>query len=161
MNQYEAMFVFDPAFGSAFDKCEAEIRRLMERAQAEILFCRKWDERRLAYRIKKCKRGVYVLVYFKAPPDKIAPLERDAKLSEHILRLLVLRTDHMTREAMEEASRSSAAEPVKTGGEARKASKAGPDAGTPPHREAAPEVQVESVATETVVADRPPDDEAT
>lgn len=104
MNQYEAMFVFDPTFGSAYEKCESEVRRLVERASGEILLCHKWDERRLAYRIKGRKRGVYVLVYFKAPPEKIAPMERDAKLSEHILRLLVLRADGYTLEQMERAA---------------------------------------------------------
>lgn len=103
MKQYEAMFLFDPTFGSSFEQCEAEIRRLLERAEAEILICRKWEERRLAYRIKGRKRGVYVLVFFKASPEKITPLERDAKLSESILRLLVLRAETMTLEAMEAA----------------------------------------------------------
>ena len=101
MNQYEAMFVFDPTFGNSYEKCETEIRRLLERARGEMIRCGKWDERRLAYRIKGRKRGVYVLAYFKAPPDGIAGLEHDAKLSEDILRLLVVRADHMTREAME------------------------------------------------------------
>ena len=87
MNQYEAMFLFDPTFGSSFENCEAQIRRLMERAEAELLFCRQWDERRLAYRINGRKRGVYVLAYFKAPASHIASLQRDAPLSEDILRL--------------------------------------------------------------------------
>ncbi|MCH8966700.1 MAG: 30S ribosomal protein S6, partial [Planctomycetes bacterium] len=52
MNQYEAMFLFDPTFGSSFEDCETEVRRLMERAKGEILICRKRDERRLAYRIQ-------------------------------------------------------------------------------------------------------------
>ena len=103
MNQYEAMFLFDPTFGSSFEDCETEIRRLMERAKGEILICRKWDERRLAYRIEGRKRGVYVLVYFKAPPDMITPLERDAKLSENVLRLLILRAEGLTPDDMEDA----------------------------------------------------------
>lgn len=101
MNQYEAMFLFDPTFGNNIEDCETEIRRLMDRAKAEILFCKKWDERRLAYRIKGRKRGVYVLVYFKAPTSNITPLERDAQLSENILRLLVLRAEGVTLEMME------------------------------------------------------------
>lgn len=104
MNQYEAMFLFDPTFGASFENCEAEIRRLMTRAEAEILLCQRWDERRLAYKIKGRKRGVYVLVFFKAPTDKIAPLERDARLSENILRLLVLRADGMTLDMMQKAA---------------------------------------------------------
>lgn len=114
MNQYEAMFLFDPTFGSSFEKCEAEIRRLMGRAEAELLFCRKWEERRLAYRIRGRKRGVYVLSYFKAKPDKIKPLERDAKLAENILRLLVLRADDVTPEYMEQMVPLRGAEAPKT-----------------------------------------------
>ncbi|MHC4696338.1 MAG: 30S ribosomal protein S6 [Planctomycetota bacterium] len=101
MNQYEAMFLFDPTFGSVFADCEAEIRRLLGRADAEIVFLRRWDERRLAYKIKGRKRGVYVLVYFKGKPERIGSLERDAQLSENILRLLVLRADGVTLEMME------------------------------------------------------------
>ena len=97
------MFLFEPTFGNSFEKCESEVRRLMERAEAELLFCRKWDERRLAYKIKGRKRGVYVLTYFTVPSDKIVGLERDAKISEDILRLLVLRADGVTRDMMEEA----------------------------------------------------------
>ncbi len=103
MNQYEAMFLFDPTFGASFESCEKEIRRLMDRAEAELVFCRKWDDRRLAYRINGRKRGVYVLTYFKAKPEKVVPLERDAQLSEDILRLLVLRADDVTPESMERA----------------------------------------------------------
>ena len=29
MNQYEAMFLFDPTFGNTFENCEKEIRRLI------------------------------------------------------------------------------------------------------------------------------------
>jgi small subunit ribosomal protein S6 len=117
LNQYEAMFLFDPTFGASFENCEAEIRRLMARAEAEILLCQRWDERRLAYKIKGRKRGVYVLVFFKAPPDKITPLERDARLSEHILRLLVLRADGMTLEMMHKAAAARAESPELERGE--------------------------------------------
>ena len=112
MNQYEAMFLFDPTFGSSFENCEAEIRRLMERAQAEIILCRRWDERRLAYKVNGRKRGVYVLVYFKARPDKIVPLERDVQISENVLRVLVLRADGVTQEMMERAASAHGAEPT-------------------------------------------------
>ena len=159
MNQYEAMFLFDPTFGNSFEKCEAEIRRLMDRVQGEIIVCRKWDERRLAYRIKGRKRGVYVLVYFKAAPDRIVGLQRDAKLSENILRLLVLRADRLTRQDMESAFPSRGEEPAKTSGEPGKASEPAPEASETPESEEAVEITSEPVATETAVAEPPPDQE--
>ena len=101
MKQYEAMFLFDPTFGASFENCEQEIRRIMDRAEAEIVFCRTWDERRLAYRIAGRKRGVYVLVYFMAGTDKLTGIERDAKLAEQILRVMVVRAEGVTTEMME------------------------------------------------------------
>lgn len=121
MNQYEAMFLFDPTFGQSFEKCEEEIRRLMERAEAELVFCQKWDERRLAYRIKGRKRGAYVLSYFKASPDKIVSLERDAKLSEHVLRVLIMRADGLSQEHMERALALGREEPARPRREGRRA----------------------------------------
>jgi len=97
------MFLFDPTYGAAIEACETEISRVMDRAEAEIVFCKKWDERRLAYRIRGRKRGVYILVYFKADPSKIPGIERDVQLSEHLLRVLVLRADDVTPDLMEAA----------------------------------------------------------
>lgn len=101
MNQYEAMFIFDPNVGTEFSACETEVKRLVDRAGGELQFCKKWDERRLAYRIKGRKRGIYVLTYFNAPPESIAAFNRDAQISESILRVLVVRADGVTPEMME------------------------------------------------------------
>ena len=111
MNLYEAMFLFDPTFAGSFENCEAEIKRIMDRAEGETVFLRKWEERRLAYKLKGRKRGMYVLVYFKAPAGKITGLERDVMLSENILRVLVLRADGMTPELMEKAAAPRVVEP--------------------------------------------------
>ncbi len=101
MKQYEGMFIFDPTFASDFKNVEDEVGRIMTRADGEIIVNRKWDERKLAYDIGKRKRGCYVLTYFKADPERIAALERDCGLSDHILRVMVLRADDMSRERME------------------------------------------------------------
>ncbi len=103
MNQYEAMYLFDPTQGANFEFCETQIKRLMDRAEAELVFCKRWDERRLAYRVAGRKRGVYVLTYFNCDPAKIAGIERDVKISDDILRVLILRADHMTEELMEQS----------------------------------------------------------
>ncbi len=119
MNQYEAMFLFDPTFGSSMEDCEAEIRRLMERAEGEIIVSGKWDERRLAYRINGRKRGVYVLVYFKAPTTKIAQIERDVQLAENILRVLIVRAEDISRETMDRAIAGARTGTDEEGGDSR------------------------------------------
>ncbi len=103
MRAYEGMFLFDPAAAAEWSNVEAEVKRLISRAEGQLIACKRWDERKLAYEIRGRKRGCYVLTYFRAPCDRIAGLERDVQLSEHILRCLVLRVDHMNDEEMKAA----------------------------------------------------------
>jgi len=103
VNQYEAMLLFDPTYAANEQAVNEEIKRLMDRAEAQEVTSARWDERRLAYKIKGRKRAAYYLVYFKSPGGKIAGLERDIQLSESVLRALVVRADHMTPVRMQEA----------------------------------------------------------
>ncbi|MCH8852768.1 MAG: 30S ribosomal protein S6 [Planctomycetes bacterium] len=104
MNTYEAMFLFDPAAGSSLESVQTEVNRLMTRAEAEVIVTRRLEERRLTFEIDGRKRGLYVLTYFRAEGPKIGPLERDIRLSEPILRALILRADHVTEEVMHNAT---------------------------------------------------------
>ncbi|MDX2017339.1 MAG: 30S ribosomal protein S6 [Planctomycetota bacterium] len=98
---YEGMFLLSQAVAADFGGAIDHIRELIAKAHGEILAMKKWDERRLAYEIKGQKRGVYILVYFKAPGGEMARLERDCNLSEKILRSIVLRADHLTSEEIQ------------------------------------------------------------
>jgi small subunit ribosomal protein S6 len=98
---YEAMFLLSQGVAADFGAAIDHIRDLLGKAHAEILAMKKWDERRLAYEVKGQKRGVYILVYFKAPGGEMTRLERDCNLSEKILRSLVLRADHLTPEEIQ------------------------------------------------------------
>lgn len=102
MKRYEGLFLFDTAATRDWATIDAEVRRLCERIGASLLVCVKFDERRLAFEIKGRKRGTYALAYFDAPPERIGELERDAQLSELILRLLVLRAEGVSVERIAE-----------------------------------------------------------
>jgi hypothetical protein len=55
----------------------------------------------LAYEIEGKKRGTYLLVFFNCVTEKLSVIERDFQLSERIVRALILRGDHITKEDME------------------------------------------------------------
>jgi len=103
VSAYEAMFLVDGGSAPNWESVESEVRRVLDRASAKVLGLKKWDERKLAYEVRHRKRGTYILVFFEAPPEKIAGIEHDAKISEVILRLLVLRHERLTPEAVEKA----------------------------------------------------------
>lgn len=112
MKRYEAMFLFNPQVVRDWEATDAEVKRLMQRIGAELLVCVKFDERKLAYEIEKCKRGVYVLTYFDAEPERITELERDVQLSEEVLRVLVLRAESLTEERLAELRAHPADQPL-------------------------------------------------
>lgn len=99
---YEAMFLVEPDVAADWEAAKGMVQRIMDRAKANMLSCRLWDEKRLAYPINKHKRAVYILSYFRAHGSAISGIERDVQLSEHLLRVLVLRADHITDEELEE-----------------------------------------------------------
>lgn len=90
MKLYEAMFVVSyNAAKESFEKVEAECFSCITRHGGEVVNSIKWDDRRLAYEIKKQKRATYVLVHFNAPGEAISRIERQCQLSEDILRALI------------------------------------------------------------------------
>ncbi len=93
-NLYEGMFLVDAGKGgSDHPETIRHIAGLLDRIDADIERIEKWEERKLAYIIKRAKRGIYILVYFRADGSRIAELRRDIKLSEELLRALILRAD--------------------------------------------------------------------
>jgi small subunit ribosomal protein S6 len=99
---YEGLFLIDAAeAASDWDGITEMIKRILEKGSAEILSLRKWDDRRLAYDIEGKDRGTYILVYFNAPTASISSIERDIRLSERIMRSMIIRGDQITQADMD------------------------------------------------------------
>lgn len=93
---YESLFLVNQAaLASDAEGTVAHVKEMLDRAEAETLDLRQWDERKLAYPIEGQKRGTFLIAYFKARPTQIANIERDCNLSEQVLRVMFVRADHM------------------------------------------------------------------
>ena len=102
---YEGMFLVDSALAAAdWDGINGLIKGLLEKADAEIVSMRKWDERKLAYEIQRKGRGTYILCYFRAGGDRISSIERGVQLSEKVMRVLILCVEHLTQEDLDKAT---------------------------------------------------------
>jgi ribosomal protein S6 len=85
---YEAMFLVDSALATSdWDSVNKNIKRLMSRSKAEVVSIRKWE--------------TYILCYFRADGEKIAAIERDAQLSEQIMRVLILSAEELKPEEID------------------------------------------------------------
>ena len=130
---YEGMFLIDSSkAGADWDGIIAAIRTILEKAGAEIDSIRKWDDRRLAYEIKGKSRGTYILSYFRVDGGRIQDIEKSVRLSEKIMRVLILSVERLRPEDIEKDTPATKVEMEK---EKRKAAK-----------EAAQEAEVKQVS---------------
>ncbi len=91
---YEGMILFDSKEASSkWDAFKGQVMDIVKKHGAEILKERKWSDRRLAYEIKRVRRGTYLLVHFSADPEVILPIREDLKLAEPVLREMILKLD--------------------------------------------------------------------
>lgn len=112
---YEAMYLVHP---SVDDERLAEIiaryNQVVESAGGVIEHSGKWDRRRLAYPIQKVQEATYVLMYFRADPQVPAELDRLFRISDEVIRHLIIRHDKphlvLTVPTIEEAAEPAAEE---------------------------------------------------
>lgn len=103
---YEGLFLINQqATGGDLQAGLDQVKQILDRAEAQTLILRKWDERKLAYEIKGQKRGLFVLAYFRVRPTMLANIERDCNLSDSVIRSIVLRADHVGETELELAKR--------------------------------------------------------
>lgn len=98
MIAYEMMFILNPELGE--EEIEAVIERLQTIIQTgggEITNLDKWGKRRLAYEVKKFQEGYYVLLNFKSPSAVASEVERVVKISDNIIRYLLIRDEKAGR----------------------------------------------------------------
>ncbi|NUQ34222.1 MAG: 30S ribosomal protein S6 [Planctomycetaceae bacterium] len=113
MKIYETMVLVSSELGA--DKAVDHVRSLIEKHKGEIIRIEKYAEQKLAYEIRKQKRGVYVLTAFRHNPQLISPLEREFSLDEHVLRSLVLDRTGLTVDKFFRRYEAKEEQPVETG----------------------------------------------
>jgi len=92
VNTYEGMFVLDSAKVAVnWDEAVKQVHDILTKHSAEVVASRQWDERRLAYPVNGQKKGTYFLAFFRVDGESIREIEADCKLSELVLRDLIVK----------------------------------------------------------------------
>lgn len=92
---YEGLFLMSQESTGDLAGSLEVVQGILDRAEAETIVLRKWDERKLAYPIKGQKRGLFLLALFRVNGVQIANIERDCNLSDEVVRVMFTRADHM------------------------------------------------------------------
>ena len=100
MPLYENVFIArQDISGAQVDALADGFAQLIAENGGEVKKREYWGLRNLAYRMRKNRKGHYVLMNLSAPPAAIAELERMMRINEDVLRYLTIRV-----EALEEGS---------------------------------------------------------
>lgn len=91
-NFYEGMFLIDGSkFSNDPDAAMQHVRDLLSKTGAKLSEDRVWLDGKLAYMIEGRRRGVHFLVYFKGDGNANGEIARQVKLSDLVLRHIVIR----------------------------------------------------------------------
>lgn len=95
MRHYEVLFIAKPTLTDEELKARVEfVKETLVKNGAEIASVIEMGARKLAYEIRKYERGVYYVIYFKAPGALIKELERVLKITEDIIRFLIVKYEN-------------------------------------------------------------------
>lgn len=128
MAQYEVMFIVRPDVEGeeAVDQQIERYGRLVVDNGGEVTGVDKWGRRRFAYEIQGLTEGYYVVIQFNATHNVVDEMDRIMRISDEIVRHLIVRLDESEAASEPEAEpteqeaseEEAASEPVATGGDA-------------------------------------------
>ncbi len=90
LKKYETIFIIDSEVGEENIKALVEKFKTMLESSAQLESIDEWGKRKLAYEINDKNEGYYVLANFSSNPDFPAELERIYKITEGILKYIVI-----------------------------------------------------------------------
>ncbi len=93
MNKYESVIIINPSADE--DKVKSLIDRFSDliNKQGEVTKVDTLGKKKLAYEVKKNKEGIYVVFYFEAEPTLIAELERNYRITDEIIKFIVVKDE--------------------------------------------------------------------
>ena len=98
---YEGMFILDSSkFAANPEGVARHLLEILDKAGATVMTHRPWQDGRLAYEIEGKRKGLHYLAYFRMTGPGISLITRSCKLSEFVLRHIVIRQPQTLFDAM-------------------------------------------------------------
>lgn len=107
MNIYENMVILNA--GISDEEAESAISKIKEIITGqggEVLKVDVWGRRKLAYEIKKQKKGLFVLLFYKTPAKTIKKLEEFYKVFDVIIKYMIIKLEKKQIQALEKREAS-------------------------------------------------------
>lgn len=91
MNKYESIIIVNPNVDETGLKALEEKFTGLINENGKVESVENMGKKTLAYEIEKCKEGHYMMFNFEAKPDSITELERVYRITDGIIKFIVIR----------------------------------------------------------------------
>jgi len=110
MNIYENIVILNSALSDEdAEAAVSKIKEIVANQGGEVLKIDVWGRRKLAYEIKKQKKGLYVLLFYKTPAATVKKLEEFFKVFDAVLKYIVVKLGPKQIQELEKAAAASVA----------------------------------------------------
>ena len=94
MRDYELVYILTPDVNEeALPEAMERVNRMISGRGATITDSQRWGRRRLAYPIKRFLEGTYIVSQLQMTPERAVEVDNGLKLTEEVLRHLLVRRD--------------------------------------------------------------------
>ena len=93
MNKYESIIIVNPNVDEAGLKALEEKFTGLINEHGKVESVENMGKKKLAYEIKKFSEATYLLFNFEAEPASIAELERNYRITDEVLKFIVVRKE--------------------------------------------------------------------
>lgn len=96
MRTYELLSIIKPNIDSEeFDKIVAKIEETITSLEGKVTSTDKMGRKKLSYDIKDYRDGYFVVHNFEMQPEQVAKFNRQLRLNENVLRIMLLETSEV------------------------------------------------------------------
>ena len=93
MNKYESVIIINPSVeDEKVKELENRFTDLINK-DGKLTKIDELGKKKLAYEVRKNTEGIYVVFYFEANPSLIAELERNYRITDEVIKFIVIRVE--------------------------------------------------------------------
>jgi small subunit ribosomal protein S6 len=94
MPRYESIFIVRPSVpDEETTRIIDKAKGLLDRSGATILKLENWGKKKLAYEVKRERKGTYVYLHFQSGGEVINELERTYRLEDSVIKFITVRQE--------------------------------------------------------------------
>jgi len=92
VDAYETIFVIKSGLtDDEATKIVEKVREMIPRSEGEVLALENWGRRKMAYEVRKEKKGTYAIVHYKGGGVTVGAVERFLRLDEAVLKYITVK----------------------------------------------------------------------